>query len=278
MGCRSLKAASWLGRNRVSKVDYIETGSGPTVMFLHGIGGRAFGFEYQLPFFAQAGFHAVAWDMPGYGQSDSLQDMTFPALADALLRLVDDLGVDTVHVVGHSIGAMVVQEFARHYQHRLATMVLAQTSPAFGNPSGDFQKKFVADRLRPLQEGKTMADIAEDVIPELMAAGASGDALALAKDCMNQITPDTYSAAMQCIVTFEGRDNLPKITLPTLVLAGDQDRNAPAPMMEKMASKIPGAEYVLLTDTGHLAPIENAQEFNSSVLEFVQRHQPGLES
>ena len=118
-----------------------------------------------------------------------------------------------------------------------------------------------------------MADIAEDVIPELMAASASGDALALAKDCMNQIPPDTYSAAMQCIVTFEGRDNLPKITLPTLVLAGDQDRNAPASMMEKMASKIPGAEYVLLTDTGHLAPIENAQGFNSTVLEFVQRHQ-----
>jgi 3-oxoadipate enol-lactonase len=121
-----------------------------------------------------------------------------------------------------------------------------------------------------------MADIADDVIPELIAAGASDDALGLAKACMNQITPDTYSAAMRCIVTFEGRDNLPRITRPTLVLAGDQDRNAPAPMMEKMASKIPGAEYVLLTDTGHLAPIENAQGFNSTVLEFVQRHQLGL--
>ncbi|GIS89480.1 MAG: hypothetical protein CM1200mP18_21900 [Gammaproteobacteria bacterium] len=43
--------------------------------------------------------------------------------------------------------------------------------PAFGNPSGDFQKKFIADRLKPLQEGKTMAGIAEDVIPELIAKG-----------------------------------------------------------------------------------------------------------
>lgn len=262
----------------MSKVDYIETGSGPTVMFLHGIGGGALGFKYQLEVFAQAGFHAVAWDMPGYGQSDSLQDMNFPVLADAMLWLVDQLDVDTVHAVGHSIGGMVVQEFARYHQNRLATLVLAQTSPAFGNPSGDFQKKFVADRLKPLQEGKTMADIAEDVIPELIATGTSDDALGLAKACMNQITPDTYSAAMRCIVTFEGRDNLPRITRPTLVLAGDQDRNAPAPMMEKMASKIPGAEYVLLTDTGHLAPIENAQGFNSTVLEFIQRHQQGLES
>ena len=143
----------------------------------------------------------------------------------------------------------MVQEFARDHQNRLATLVLAQPSPAFGNPSGEFQKKFVADRLKPLQEGKTMGDIAEDVIPELIAASASEDALRLAKACMVQITPDTYSAAMQCIVTFEGRDNLPRITRPTLVRAGDQDRNAPAPMMEKMASKIPGAQYVLLNNT-----------------------------
>ena len=278
MGYQWLKAVNWSERNHVGKVDYIETGSGPTVMFLHGIGGGALGFKYQLEVFAQAGFRAVAWDMPGYGQSDSLDDMTFPELADAMLWLVDQLDVDIVHAVGHSIGGMVVQEFARNHQNRLATLVLAQTSPAFGNPSGDFQKKFVADRLRPLQEGKTMADIAEDVIPELIAGEPSKDALRLAKACMNQITPDTYSAAMQCIVTFEGRDNLPRITRPTLVLAGDQDRNAPAPMMEKMASKIPGAEYVLLTDTGHLAPIENAQGFNSAVLEFIQRHHQGSKS
>ena len=261
----------------MGKVDYIETGSGPTVMFLHGIGGGALGFKHQLEVFARAGFRAVAWDMPGYGRSDPLEDMTFPALADAMLWLVDQRSVDTGHAGGHSIGGMVVQEFACHHQSRLASMVLAQTSPAFGNPSGDFQKKFVADRLKPLQEGKTMADIAEDVIPELIAGGASSDALELAKACMNQITPDTYSAAMRCIVTFEGRDNLPRITLPTLVLAGDQDQNAPAPMMEKMASKIPGAEYVLLAETGHLAPIENAEGFNRVVVEFVQRHQQNLE-
>jgi pimeloyl-ACP methyl ester carboxylesterase len=121
-------------------------------MFLHGIGGGALGFKHQLEVFARAGFRAVAWDMPGYGRSDPLEDMTFPALADAMLWLVDQLSVDTVHAVGHSIGGMVVQEFACHHQSRLASMVLAQTSPAFGNPSGDFQKKFVADRLKPLQE------------------------------------------------------------------------------------------------------------------------------
>ena len=78
-------------------------------MFLHGIGGGALGFKYQLEVFAQAGFRAVAWNMPGYGQSDSLEDMNFPGLDDAMLWLVDQLDVDKVHAVGHSIGGMVVQ-------------------------------------------------------------------------------------------------------------------------------------------------------------------------
>ena len=254
------------------QVDFQSEGTGPVVVFLHGVGGGSDGFRFQLDIFAAQGYRAVAWDMPGYGQSAALKKMTFPALADALLSMIDHLGADQVHAVGHSIGGMVVQEFARDHQHRLASMVLAQTSPAFGNPDGDFQKKFVADRLKPLQAGKTMLEIARSVVPGLVGQGTSDEGRELAVTCMSRIQPDTYASAMRCIVTFEGRDNLAKIAVPTLVLAGDQDRNAPAPMMEKMASKIPGAEYVLLTGTGHLAPIENATAFNKVVLEFVRRH------
>ena len=256
----------------LSKVDFKSEGTGPVVVFLHGVGGGADGFRFQLDVFAAAGYRAVAWDMPGYGRSAALEAMNFPALADALLSMIDGLGADQVHAVGHSIGGMVVQEFARDHQHRLASMVLAQTSPAFGNPDGEYQKKFVADRLQPQQEGRTMLDIARSVVPGLVGRAASNEGRELAVASMSKIRPETYAAAMRCIVSFEGRDNLAKIAVPTLVLAGDQDRNAPAPMMEKMASKIPGAEYVLLTDTGHLAPIENAAAFNDVTLDFVGRH------
>jgi len=256
----------------LSRVDFKSEGAGTAVVFLHGVGGGSDNFRFQLDVFAAQGYRAVAWDMPGYGHSTALEAMTFPALADALLMMIDDLGADRVHAVGHSIGGMVVQEFARDHQHRLASMVLAQTSPAFGNPDGEFQKKFLADRLQPLEEGRTMLDIARSVVPGLVGRGASDESRELAVAFMSRIQPETYAAAMRCIVSFEGRDHLAKIAVPTLVLAGDQDSNAPAPMMEKMASKIPGAEYALLTDTGHLAPIENATAFNEVTLDFVRRH------
>ena len=63
-------------------------------------------------------------------------------------------------LVGHSMGGMVAQTMLRRRPEAYAAAVLACTSPAFGNADGDFQKKFVADRLGPLDAGKTMADLA----------------------------------------------------------------------------------------------------------------------
>ena len=253
-------------------VNYIARGVGPTVIFLHGIGGGAESFSNQLDRFADAGYRAVAWNMPGYGGSAPQADMTFPALADALLGLFDGLSLDTAHVVGHSIGGMVLQQFARAHQTRLASMVLAQTSPAFGNPDGEFQQKFVAARLAPLEAGQTMAEVAVDVVSELVGDSTLPESVAFAESCMSKVPPDVYGATIHSLVTFEGRDALPDIQVPTLVLAGEQDTNAPAGMMERMASKIAGAEYVCLSSAGHLANIEVAEAFNWAVLDFISRH------
>ena len=77
---------------------------------------------------------------------------------------------------------------------------------------------------------------------------------------------------MRCLVTFEGRDALSRIKVPVLALAGEKDTNAPAPMMERMASKIECAEYVCLPNVGHLANIEAPDAFNQAVLQFLERH------
>ena len=97
----------------MANVHYLEKGEGPTVVFLHGIGADCDSFAFQLEAFAQAGYHAVSWDMPGYGRSASLTPMTFPGLAERLHQLLDELAEPAVHLVGHSIGGMILQQLAR---------------------------------------------------------------------------------------------------------------------------------------------------------------------
>ena len=229
----------------MADVHYLERGNGPTVVFLHGIGADSESFAFQLEAFATAGYHAVSWDMPGYGRSPPLTPMTFSGLAKRLHQLLEELNVSPVHVVGHSIGGMIVQQLARTEQEKLQTMVLAQTSPAFGSKDGEFQRKFIAERLQPLlQQGQSMTDIATEVLPSLVGVDPDKKGVELAQKCMSRVPSDSYVAAVKCLVEFEGRDHLPFIGVPTLVLAGENDSNAPVSMMEKMAKKIPGAEFV----------------------------------
>ena len=244
---------------QVADVHYLERGNGPTVVFLHGIGADSESFAFQLEAFATAGYHAVSWDMPGYGRSPPLTPMTFPGLAKRLHQLLEELSVSPVHVVGHSIGGMIVQQLARTEQEKLQTMVLAQTSPAFGSKDGEFQRKFIAERLQPLQQGQSMADIATEVLPSLVGVDPDKKGVELAQKCMSRVPSDSYVAAVKCLVEFEGRDHLPFIGVPTLVLAGENDSNAPVSMMEKMAKKIPGAEFLTIPNAGHLAPMGSSR-------------------
>ena len=254
----------------MTPVHHVEAGDGEPLVFLHGVGGDAASWAPQIAAFSGA-FRAIAWDMPGYGLSRSLDRMTFPALAGSLLELLDRLGLERVHLVGHSMGGMVAQEFAALRPERIAALVLSATSPAFGRPDGDFQKRFVEARIAPLDNGKTMADLADEMVTTMMGPAADPGGVAIARRSMAGVPEATYRAAIACLVTFDRRDALASYTMPVLVLAGEADSNASAPMMEKMAGRIPDADYVCMKGTGHLGNLENPAAFNAAVGSFLRK-------
>jgi 3-oxoadipate enol-lactonase len=241
------------------------------IVFLHGVGTDADSWAPQLAEFGQH-YRAIAWNLPGYGSSPALAAPSFAALAEALCDLLDELGIRRADLVGHSFGGMVAQEFASRYPARLRTLTLSGTSPAFGRPDGDWQQEFVRQRLAPIEQGRTMAELAPKMIASLIGPAADEKAIALARRSMSQVPGAAFAAGIKMIVTFDRRDALAKIPVPTLVIAGERDANAPAAMMEKMAAKIPDAEYVCLQDVGHLANLENPAAFNETLRLFLARH------
>lgn len=248
---------------------YKTVGIGPrTVVFLHGIGGNRHSFDDQLPFFA-SGWRAVAWDMPGYGDSRHSGPLSFALLADALAALIDKLKVPRVAVVGHSLGGMIAQEFAARYPQRLSSLVLFATSAAFGGKDDTFKNQFLAARLAPLDRGLKPADFAADVVAPMFGDATSAEIKARAVASMAAIHPDAYRAAVNCIVTFDRRADLKNITVPTLVLAAERDQLAPPKSMQRMAADIPGAVFETLPGVGHLANFEAPELFNATVRKFL---------
>jgi pimeloyl-ACP methyl ester carboxylesterase len=237
-------------------------------VFLHGIGGNHRAFTGQLERFA-ASARAIAWDMPGYGASPPLERMTFPGLAQALAALFDARGVEQAVVIGHSMGGMVAQEFVASFPDRVAALVLYATTPAFGAAGGDWQRQFLADRLRPLDEGKTPADLAPALVAGIVGDEPDPRGVAQAVDCMSAISADAYRAALHCLVTFDRRDSLAGIRCPTLALAGERDRVVSPEIVERMARAIPGASYRVLARVGHLANLERPAAFDAVLDEFI---------
>ena len=87
---------------------------------------------------------------------------------------------------------------------------------------------------------------------------------------MSALSPETYRAALHCLVSFNRRAELADITCPTLALAGQFDEAAPAAVMEKMAGYIPDCRYHCLGDVGHLANLEDPEQFNQAVRGFLE--------
>ena len=241
----------------------------PPLVFLHGIGGAARAWRRQLEFFRDR-YRAIAWDMPGYGGSAALPTVSIAALADALQDFLQQVGATKSILVGHSIGGMIVQQLLAKNPRIATAVVLAQTSPAFGKPDGDWQKSFLAARLGPLDRGETLVSLAPTLVKELVGDDPDVTGMELARDCMASVPEATYRATMLALMGFDLRNALKNIAVPTLVLSGSRDNNAPAPMMAKMATYIPSATYVELEGAGHLVNLERPEAFNAALNGFLK--------
>jgi 3-oxoadipate enol-lactonase len=240
----------------------------PPLVFLHGIGGAARAWRGQLAVFGDR-YRAIAWDMPGYGSSQPLARVSIVTLAEALQDFLLGIAATRPIIVGHSIGGMIVQQWLTKYPHAARAVVLAQTSPAFGKSGGDWQKSFIEARLGPLDRGETMRSLAPMLVSELVGDDPDPGGMDIARECMACVPEASYRAAIFALLDFDQRKALGNIIVPTLLLSGAKDKNAPAPMMARMATYIPTATYVELEGAGHLANLERPEAFNRALERFL---------
>jgi 3-oxoadipate enol-lactonase len=241
----------------------------PPLVFLHGIGGAARAWRGQIDAFSDR-YRAIAWDMPGYGGSAPLAGVSIATLADALQEFLQGIGAKAPILVGHSIGGMIVQQWLTKHPVTARAVVLAQTSPAFGKADGDWQKSFIEARLGPLDRGETMASLAPTLVRDLVGDDPDAAGMEVARSCMASVPEASYRASLFALLGFDQRHALGAIKVPTLVLSGSKDKNAPAPMMARMAGYIPSAHYVELEGVGHLVNLERPAAFNAALDQFLK--------
>lgn len=242
---------------------FLEWGSGTPVVMLHGIGGAA--ELWRATAQGLPGRRVLAWNQPGYGGAPLIEPLTFEALADALAAQLEPPAVD---LVGHSMGGMIAMEFARRHPSRLRRLVLYATTPAFGGRDPGFARDFMAARLGPLDEGASMAECATALAGGMCGPDADPAAEPAAVAAMARVPENTYRATLACLAGFDMRAEIGAIAAPTLCLAGEHDRAAPARTMQRMAEAIPGATYAVMPG-GHLLHLERPAMFQAALRGFL---------
>jgi pimeloyl-ACP methyl ester carboxylesterase len=251
-----------------------EAGQGPLVVLLHGLGGSRIAWEPQL---AALGEHwrVAAWDLPGYGNSTPLPDepVTFRALADAAADWIGVLGASEAHVIGISMGGMIAQYLAAWHPQLVRSLTLMSTGPKFGLDGTD-PATWRADRLAPLDDGLEPTDFSERVLRSIAGRQIADELLEQQRAAMARVPGTALRRSIDCIVTHDSRDLLPLITAPTLVLAGEFDRETPPEYSQYLTEHIAGAKLVVVPHAGHLLGAETPEQVNR----LVARHLTAVEA
>lgn len=247
-----------------------ELGRGPLVVFLHGIGGNRSNWREAQAAVAGAGFEAVAWDARGYGDSDDYDGpFRFEDVSADLLRVLDHYGAESAHIVGLSMGGRIAQDFYFRHPSRVLSLCLCDTTPGFDALDEDQKRDYVERRRAPLLAGKRPADIADGVIDKLRGPGANAAVIARLRASVGALRTESYLKAVEATVAQAGIGRLESIAVPTKIVVGSHDRLTTPEVAREMAARIPGCDFEVIDNAGHLSNLENVDGFNRSLLTFL---------
>ncbi len=257
------------------RIAVAHAGRGELVLFLHGVGGNKANWQQQLATFS-GHFHAAAWDMRGYGDSDDYAGpLHFADACADIQRVLRHVGVESAHLVGLSMGGRIAFDFLQRHPQAVRSLTICSASHRASQMTAERRAAFLASRLQPLRSGKTPADIAPGVARSLLGPRASTQAYEALVASMCALHPDGYMKALEAVSSYEGEIELETIAVPTHVVAAADDPLIPLDVMQPMAARIPGAMLTVLPDCGHLSNLEQPEAFDTAVLGFLLRHAAG---
>lgn len=247
-------------------IGYAERGGGNAVpiVFLHGVGSDKSVWHPQLEHFSRER-RAIAFDYPGYGDSDPAPDgTTRDDYASAIISAMHELGVDRAHICGLSLGGVVAIATHHAAPDRCASLILADTFAV--HPDGCVLYE------RSVAASSNLRGAAEARVDVLLAQPANPAVRSEVVETMARIDPAAYRIGARAVWLADQRERAQDIDVPALVLVGNQDLITPAELSSELVGLVPDSRMQVIAGAGHLTNLENPAEFNAVVEQFIQGH------
>ncbi len=250
---------------RLGRIGFAEAGGGDStpLVFLHGVGSDKSVWRPQLEHFG-GGRRAVAFDYPGYGDSDPASDeCTRDDYAAAIFAAMDSLGIDRAHLCGLSLGGVVAIAMHEAAPERCASLVLADSFAVHPDSEAIYRRGVEASR------SIGMAALAEQRAPLLLAPDTPERVRREVIDTMARIDPHAYRIGARAVWLADQRERAARIAAPTLVLVGELDPVTPPALSEQLGALVHGSRLETIAGASHVANLDRPDEFNRLVEQFI---------
>lgn len=247
-------------------------GEGEPLLLIEGLGYATWMWYRQVPELSRH-YQVIVFDNRGVGESGKPDiPYSIEMMAADAAGLLQTLGLQKAHILGASMGGYIAQAFAVNYAQLTKKLILSCTS--FGGPNAVPIPRETWDAMTKV-EGKTP----EEALLQGMASAFTPGFMEQQRDEVEKIlawrlakpTPRySWQRQSEAVLNASLEDKISAISVPTLILAGEEDRVVPAENSRLLQEKIPGSSLKILPDTGHLFFIERYREFNSLVLDFLR--------
>lgn len=216
-------------------------------------------------------FRVISFDPRGVSRSDKPQEITIKTTADDIAALLDELKIERAHILGASFGGFVAQEFALSHPEKVKSLILCCTS--FGGAKHVMPSMEVLSAFASTRGLNTEERVRENLLLAFNQSYVESHKEEVDKVCelraTNTVPENTYMLQLQAAATFDTSARVSGITTPTLVLTGNKDIIVPMQNSENLAAAIPNSKLKIIEGGSHLFFIEQANEFNSTVQDFI---------
>jgi 3-oxoadipate enol-lactonase len=244
-------------------------GDGPGLLLLHSFPLDRNVWKHQLA--TLAGWRRIAPDLRGFGESDAPEDgYSMAAYADDCVRLLDRLRIGRVVVAGLSLGGYIAFEMLRRDPDRIAGLILCDTRAGADSPESAKGR----DETTQIARTGGSAAIAERMIPVLLGRTTLQTQPQLVQQVRETITKTPVQGIVGALQAMKARpdstDLLKGITVPTLVVIGQEDALITSAEAKAMAAAIPLAAMTTIAQAGHMAPLEAPTAVSRVFAEFLE--------
>lgn len=265
-------------QNQDTKIFYQAHGQGEPLIMIMGLGGTsdAWALQFQV---LSAKYRCIALDNRGAGRSDMPDEpYSMETFAADVAAVMDAEGIASAHIMGVSMGGLIAQEFYHQYPERVRSLILGCTGVGAGDPEYIWPEQKILDVLTMEREHSAEPAFVAEYIKIFYDHEFIEKTPNLAEFIIatrNKMPQPVYANQRQLAACIEHTPNSPRlkdISVPTLILHGENDQIWPLANAQYLADHIPGAEYKVISHSAHMFFVEQPQDYNQAILDFLGRN------